>query len=451
MALGGITLSSGMRYALSSMSDLDDKINTANTRLATGKKVNTPMDNAASYFRAMNLTDRAKSFDVVADNISQSIQTISTATKALDRMKELMESAAGQLRNAIASPSTNAKATTAFSFTSLTDDFAPATGNATQFDDGDSIVVATYNHTSATTGTLTLALAGKNVGQVIDLINGDATLNPVGQPPRIRAYLSNGTSGNLIIEASDTNTSSTMAAGAGNASGMQINLTHAGVTQDLRQVFNFTGISTGATDATSNTASVRVYGTQNATRKAAFDAFNTTLDQIAQLAKDANYNGTNLLQGDALTTYFNADNTTFLRTNGSLINGTNLGFGTDRTKAAGITQPATGSSFDHTSSLTGKAFQSDAEVKSALAGITFGLSTTTAMSATLSNNLNIVKARQTYTKDYVKLHDEGADMLTAADMNAEGANLLALQTRQQMSVSAMSMASRSDQAILRLF
>ncbi len=56
------------------------------------------MDNAASYFRAMNLTDRAKSFDVVADNISQSIQTISTATKALDRMKELMESAAGQLR-----------------------------------------------------------------------------------------------------------------------------------------------------------------------------------------------------------------------------------------------------------------------------------------------------------------------------------------------------------------
>ncbi len=75
---------------------------------------------------------------------------------------------------------------------------------------------------------------------------------------------------------------------------MQINLTNAGITQDLRQVFNFTGISTGAMDATSNTASVRVYGTQNATRKAAFDAFNTTLDQIAQLAKDANYNGTNI-------------------------------------------------------------------------------------------------------------------------------------------------------------
>ena len=45
----------------------------------------------------------------------------------------------------------------------------------------------------------------------------------------------------------------------------------------------------------------------------------------------------------------------------------------------------------------------------------------------------------------------GADNLVVADLNEEGANLLALQTRQQLSTQALSLASQSDQAILRLF
>ena len=51
----------------------------------------------------------------------------------------------------------------------------------------------------------------------------------------------------------------------------------------------------------------------------------------------------------------------------------------------------------------------------------------------------------------VKLMKMGADNLVVADLNEEGANLLALQTRQQLSTQALSLASQSDQAILRLF
>jgi len=41
--------------------------------------------------------------------------------------------------------------------------------------------------------------------------------------------------------------------------------------------------------------------------------------------------------------------------------------------------------------------------------------------------------------------------LTLADTNLEGANLLALQTRQQLSSVALSLASQADQNVLRLF
>ncbi len=43
--------------------------------------------------------------------------------------------------------------------------------------------------------------------------------------------------------------------------------------------------------------------------------------------------------------------------------------------------------------------------------------------------------------------ETGAANLTLADTNEEAANLLALQTRQQLSSTALSMASQSDQAV----
>jgi flagellin-like hook-associated protein FlgL len=45
----------------------------------------------------------------------------------------------------------------------------------------------------------------------------------------------------------------------------------------------------------------------------------------------------------------------------------------------------------------------------------------------------------------------GADNLVLADVNEEGANMLALQTRQQLSSTALSLSSQADQAVLRLF
>ena len=67
------------------------------------------------------------------------------------------------------------------------------------------------------------------------------------------------------------------------------------------------------------------------------------------------------------------------------------------------------------------------------------------------SNLSIVQNRQEFTKAMINTLQIGSDTLVLADSNEEAANLLALQTRQQLSTTALSLASQADQAVLRLF
>jgi flagellin-like hook-associated protein FlgL len=71
--------------------------------------------------------------------------------------------------------------------------------------------------------------------------------------------------------------------------------------------------------------------------------------------------------------------------------------------------------------------------------------------STLANNLSIIQARRDFTESTINTLQAGADDLTVADQNEEGANLLALQTRQTLGVTSLSLASQSQQAVLRLF
>ena len=72
-------------------------------------------------------------------------------------------------------------------------------------------------------------------------------------------------------------------------------------------------------------------------------------------------------------------------------------------------------------------------------------------SKAFGSSLSTVEVRQDFTKAMINTLQAGADNLTLADSNEEGANLLALQTRQQLSTTALSLASQASQAVLRLF
>ena len=69
----------------------------------------------------------------------------------------------------------------------------------------------------------------------------------------------------------------------------------------------------------------------------------------------------------------------------------------------------------------------------------------------LGNNYSIVISREEFTENLINVLTEGADKLTLADMNEESANMLALQTRQQLAINSLSLASQASQSVLKLF
>jgi flagellin-like hook-associated protein FlgL len=160
--------------------------------------------------------------------------------------------------------------------------------------------------------------------------------------------------------------------------------------------------------------------------------FNQFRTQIDELAVDSGFNGKNLLAGDTLTVIFNSDGSSTLSITG--VNDT----------SAGDLAIAVGASWDD-------ATAGDANIQAALDDLTAALATVRTQTKSFGSSLATVEARQDFTKAMINTLKSGADALTLADTNEEGANLLALQTRQQLSTTALSLAVQADQNVLRLF
>ena len=124
--------------------------------------------------------------------------------------------------------------------------------------------------------------------------------------------------------------------------------------------------------------------------------------------------------------------------------------GTSKLTITGVTDTSTGLSIAASSSW-GDATAGDTNIQAALDDLTSALTTLRSQSKSLGSSLSTVQARQDFTKATINTLSTGADNLTLADTNEEGANLLALQTRQQLSTTALSIAAQADQNVLRLF
>ena len=99
----------------------------------------------------------------------------------------------------------------------------------------------------------------------------------------------------------------------------------------------------------------------------------------------------------------------------------------------------------------GNNFLDEASINTSLGQLDTALATLRSQASTLGSNLSVVEFRKDFTEGLINTLETGAANLTLADTNEEGANLLALQTRQQLSSTALSLASQADQNVLRLF
>ena len=164
--------------------------------------------------------------------------------------------------------------------------------------------------------------------------------------------------------------------------------------------------------------------------------FNELRDQLNKLAADASFNGINLLNGDTLKLIFNETGTSAITIQAKDTAGNPFTFNAPTLGIATIA-PAN--------------LDADSSIDGFLATLSQALNTTRSQASNFGSYLSIVENRQDFTKAMINTLETGADNLTLADTNEEGANLLALQTRQQLSTTALSLAAQADQAVLRLF
>jgi flagellin-like hook-associated protein FlgL len=273
MSIGDISLTAGMRNNLLSLQETNKQTQLTQNRLATGKKVNTPLDNPTNYFAAQGHLQRAGDLTIRKDGMSEAVQMLKASDAGLKGLQTLIQSAQGVASSALSTSNT--------------------------------LEQSAYAHT-----------------------------------------------------------------------------------------------------------------------------FNTLLSQINQLASDSGYRGTNFLTNGSQTVEF-----------GQRTGAATLGiFGFDAT-ASGLSL----STIANTRWSAATAIGTDAgKLESAL-------STLRTNASALSASLSVVTTRQEFTDNLINTLQVGADNLTLADTNEEGANMLMLQTRQNLGISSLSMASQAAQAVLRLF
>ncbi len=385
--MSDVVLSSATRSSIIALQQIAKRMDMLQTRLATGKRVNSASDDPAAFFTSMAMNARSATLNSLLTNMATAQGAVDATNKGIAAIQSLLSSAQNVANQALQSANTLVTVTGNNS-TALTTGTAIASsgGSSTKFKAGDTVTV----NDGTTTGTYT-AVNNDTVQTVLNAINNTANL---------KAVASLNSAGQIQLQATAS-----------------VNITIGGTLNGSGTLNGIIGLTAGTTTFTAN--SLR----QNLATQ--FDALRTQVDQAAQ---DAGFNGVNLLTSGSLSVTFNETGSSKLTITGAQLTSSGLGV----------------------AATTGQ-FQADTDVNAALSNVTKALTTMQTQSALFGSNASIVQTRTDFTKAMINALNDGADALVATDTNADGAALLALQTRQQIATMALSMAHGQDSTALRLF
>jgi len=389
MAINDISLTSGMRSNLTTLQSTAKLLDRTQNRLATGKKVNSAIDNATSFFAAQSLNSRASIIDGLKDAMGQAIQTVQAADKGITAITSLIEQAKG-----VAQAAQSADTTAGMGMPTVTIELTEFAAGTTLTIGGEEFV----GTTAAPEDTGEFYIGGSDVSDAEALV---------------AAIMANGTL--------------TSAGYSATADGNIVTITNTAVTIDVDTV------SAG----TLETATVEVLDPPSTELSSLQTQYNSILDQIDFLAADSGYKGKNLLTSNSgtglLTVKFEGTHSLdvigFDATSGQAGTG-----GLKVTDAEWTTAP-----------------DAAAAISNSLTQLDNALTTLRQNAAAFSANLSIITTRQDFSTNMVSTLTDGADKLTLADTNEEGANMLMLQTRQSLGTTALSLSAQAAQSVLKLF
>jgi flagellin len=499
--MSGIVLSAGVRQNLLSLQDTATMMSDTQNRLATGKKVNSALDNPNNFFTSSALTNRANDLNALLDSIGQAQQTLKAADTGLSSLSKLVESAKSIAKQAQQAPQPGSTTYNAFNVTgNPTDEVLGSTGNGAaiavsntttySFDiniNGTGAVTVTYTSDNTATyaeirdgliadfatkvatkgftaGTdLQLVANGAGDGIRVNALNADVDMvitansnagltnntyastslyDSIGSTGQTLTVQVNGGANQVITFGTGAGEVSTLAelnAKIGTLTGVTGSANNAALTLNVASSTSQNSLVLTASNSatatalgiaqTSTTQGTITVGSPNATRTSREADYNNVLSQIDAMARDASYNGINLLNGNDLKVIFNEVGTSSLTIKGVTFNASGLGL----------------------TAIGAGTFQADGNIDTTVGKLDVALGTLRTQASKFGANLTTVQTRQDFTKRIINTLQTGADNLVLADTNEEGANLLALQTRQQLSTTALSLSAQADRAVLRLF
>jgi len=388
MALNSVTLSAAVRQNLLSLQGTAELLSTTQERLATGKKVNSALDNPTNFFTAAGLDARASDISNLLDSIGNGVQVLQAANTGITSLSSLVDTAKSIANQVLQQPSGFTTHSTSTS-TALV-----GTASAANLVDGAGIKSGeTISFgVSGTLPALTITF-----GATESLAQLNAALAP----------------GDLTASIDSTN----------------------------HLVFTTTNDAAGSTIGTitvAGTAGTTTFGAgtaptpdpvSQATRSSLVTQYNQILTQITTTAQDASFNGINLLNGDQLKLVFDETGKSSTTITGVTFNPAGLGLST---------------------LTSGTDFIDNNTTNNVLTALNTASITLRSQASAFGANLSIVQIRQDFNKNLINVLQTGSSNLTLADSNEEAANSQALSTRQSIATSALALANQSQQNVLQL-
>jgi len=390
--MSDVTLSAAVRNSLLSLQNTTDLIDRTQNRLSTGLKVASAIDDPVAFFQAKTLNDRAFDFTEKKDAIDQGVSSLTTALEGIESIENLVRQLKG-IANSL-------KSATGTQFSDL----------VTQFGD---------------------------IRTQIGLLADDATFQGTN--------LVNNTTESLTVSFSEK-TGSLVTVNAFNVreSGLGIDAAAIG-SGDSAAAFQFSA-NAAFTASAGDTITVTYQGTARTVDSATALAFSFGTVTVTLAG---NTQATIAISaGDTLTLTLTSGVGSAAATGAAALGAaafhgvvTATGFSSATISLAAATVNSTNYV------LEGNSTQSDAVISE----LDSALTSLRANASTIGGNVALLQTRLDFTEIYVNVLETGSAKLTLADINEEGANLLALQTRQQLGISSLAFAGQAEQGILALF
>jgi flagellin len=410
--MSGIVLSAAVRQNLLSLQSTADLLATTQNRLASGKKVNSALDNPTNYFTAQGLDNRASDINNLLDAIGNGVQVLQAANTGLTSLQKLVDTAKSIANQVLQTTTGYTQKSSATSLAPTGAGVLATPGTAADLTNAgtNSLNGKTFIFTPATGAATTIT-----IGTAAGSVNSITALNAALTTANLGLTASLASNGSITLTSTNDNASQTLTTGTTAAAN---NIAISGT--DTAALVTPTGGTAGAPLADPNSQT---------TRASLVTQYNNIIAQITTTSQDSSFNGINLLYGDDLKLTFNETGKSTLNIPGVTYDAAGLGLG-----------PLT----------AGTDFLDNASANAVIAKVSAASDQLRSEASSLGSNLSIVQIRQDFAKSLINVLQTGSANLTLADSNEEAANSQALSTRQSIAVSALALANQSQQSVLQL-